>query len=56
MKKLSLKNANTMLSRKEMKAISGGYVGSFTCYCDGYNMGQATSYEQCKLLCEINGC
>ena len=27
MKKLSLKNADSMLSRKEMKAINGGYGG-----------------------------
>ncbi|WP_026712787.1 hypothetical protein [Flavobacterium daejeonense] len=28
MKKLSLKNAKNILSRKEMKAISGGYYGT----------------------------
>lgn len=34
MKKLSLKNAESLLSRKEMKAINGGYGGytSTTCY------------------------
>ena len=35
MKKLSLKNADSMLSRKEMKAINGGYGGygsSPSCY------------------------
>lgn len=31
MKKLSLKNASTLLSRNEMKAISGGYAGGPDC-------------------------
>jgi natural product precursor len=43
MKKLSLKNATSMLSRKEMKAVMGGYGGGApscvdngtVCYTDG---------------------
>lgn len=44
MKKLSLKNAKSMLSRKEMKAINGGYGGY-------------SSYDQCVVMCisEPNG-
>lgn len=33
MKKLSLKTANSVLSRKEMKAISGGYGGDGGNWC-----------------------
>ena len=39
MKKLSLKNAKSMLSRKEMKAINGGYT-----------YGHVT-YDVCMLAC-----
>lgn len=38
MKKLSLKNAESMLSRKEMKMINGGYGGY-------------SSYDQCVVMC-----
>lgn len=45
MKKLSLKTAKNVLSRKEMKAISGGYDGpdcdaaKFIAYSDALNAG-----------------
>lgn len=42
MKKLSLSNAKTTLSRKEMKAISGGYA--FGTHCD---TPEYTSTERC---------
>ena len=65
MKKLSLKTANSILSRKEMKAINGGYGGSDNCtdvynntYIEFVNLGlegDASSeawaaYKQCKGL------
>ena len=36
MKKISLKNVKSALSRKEMRAISGGYVFGRHCTNDGY--------------------
>lgn len=36
MKKISLKNANNTLSRKEMKAISGGYAFGLHCSTPPY--------------------
>ncbi|WP_026712790.1 hypothetical protein [Flavobacterium daejeonense] len=55
MKKLSLKNAENMLSRKEMKAINGGYGGYGSgCTLTGeekilYSGGEPVSY-----VCEWN--
>ncbi|ESU21703.1 hypothetical protein FCR2A7T_01580 [Flavobacterium cauense R2A-7] len=58
MKKLKALNLGKSLEREEMKNINGGKlpISDFTCYCDGYFMGYATSIEQCLLICEINGC
>lgn len=36
MKKISLKNANNTLTRKEMKAISGGYMFGLHCSTPDY--------------------
>jgi len=48
MKKLSLKNAKSMLSRKEMKAISGGYDGygnhCLTSACSVYDPATAMTH------------
>jgi natural product precursor len=35
MKKISLKNVNETLSRKEMRTIAGGYGGSYKCCWTG---------------------
>jgi hypothetical protein len=66
MKKLSLKNAKRMLSRKEMKAINGGgYGGSGDCTnqcnddsdcsciqnCHGYSTGSG-SQHCATLMCD----
>lgn len=57
MKKLSLKNATSMLTRKEMKAITGGYsAGGAGCVLTGneriiYSGGEPVSYV-CEWACE----
>jgi natural product precursor len=56
MKKIKLLNLGKSLTRDEMKKVNGGLVNAFTCYCDGYNMGSATSIAQCLGICQINGC
>jgi hypothetical protein len=55
MKKLSLKNAGSMLSRKEMKAITGGYAGEPDYVLTGeekfiYSGGEPVSYV-CEWSC-----
>ena len=54
MKKLKLKlDGDKMLSKEQMKKISGGY--SFTCYCEdgrGTIVGYCNSLEECIECCD----
>jgi hypothetical protein len=53
MKKLSLSNAKNTLSRKEMKAISGGYGGFLGIFCitgvlDGIRHNTHFNWGSCR--------
>ncbi|CAA9203688.1 hypothetical protein FLA105534_04868 [Flavobacterium bizetiae] len=45
MQKISLKNVKSALSRKEMRAISGGYS---VLYCSWHSIGFGTYYDYDK--------
>ncbi|KQX10989.1 hypothetical protein [Flavobacterium sp. Root420] len=46
MKKLSLKNVGSMLSRKEMKTLVGGYGGGGVETCRAYSGCSTGCYER----------
>ena len=58
MKKLNLKNAKDLLSRKEMKAITGGYASPGWCGASSWTclrLGLYARYENPNICCTIGG-
>ena len=51
----NISNLGSVLNKDEQKLINGGKLqisgASFTCYCNGENLGQADNVWACRFRC-----